>query len=698
MTKIFEVCIPNSKRDSFSYLASIESADSPESLVVKDFDIKPGIRVEVPFRNSTKLGVVIGMLDTSIESLDFKLKPITKVIDKEPVLTSEMLKLLKWLSNYYQAPLSDILPYALPKKYRELRELSALNKLSELHELRVLKDATLRVKKQSTENFSHLVITEQKEIVLNTEQQNAVNNITANLDTFKTFLLLGVTGSGKTEVYLKVIDKVLLSNKQVLLLVPEIGLTPQLFARFRARFEQSDIVVLHSFLTDNERFHAFNAVVSAKAKIVVGTRSAIFAPFKNLGLIIVDEEHDSSFKQAEGVRYSARDVAIMRAFKLNIPIVLGSATPSLESYYNVAKNKYELLELKNRALTDKQLKYHIQDIRNLRLVSGISKPTLELIKTHLKNDHQVLVFVNKRGFSPVYLCHECGNASSCKACDVHVTYHQRLKKLKCHHCGLIYDIPLKCVKCNAEKLIAVGIGTERVCEYLQNKFSDIQVLKIDRDEIGKKHAFENCLLQIANKQARLIVGTQMLAKGHHFPDLTLVVVLDADYGFFSPDFRALENLGQLLTQVAGRAGRAQIAGEVLIQTHVPKHPLLNLLIQKGYNEFAHELLQERQNNGLPPYEFLAIIRARAKQKTKASKLLTICKEKLQNNVGIFLLGPADAPLSRKNNYYRLQLLVRAQSRTNLQQALTKLREYFILNQKLVSSVQWSIDVDPVDLS
>lgn len=666
MDKIFEICIPNSKRDSFSYKF--------------DADVMPGMRVQVPFRKSTKLGIVIEKQELDPDNVKFKLKAVDKVLDIHPILSAEMLALLQWIASYYQAPLSEVIPLALPKKYRVLNTNTKKAKVR-------------KVTQESTEKQSEAL---PNSIVLNEEQTQASNTILKYINEFRPFLLLGVTGSGKTEVYLKVIIEVLKQGKQVLVLVPEIGLTPQLIERFKERLQVAEIYLYHSFITDTQRFKVFDAVNEGKAKIVIGTRCSVFNPFKNLGLIVVDEEHDSSYKQQEGVRYSARDVAVMRAFRANIPIILGTATPSLESYHNVLQNRYQLLELKQRALTTEDIKFHIQDIRNLRLKSGLSQPTLDLIKTHLVNGNQVLVFINKRGFAPIYLCRECAHVVDCRACDNHLTYHQRTKKLICHKCGLNYPIFESCIKCKSDKLVPVGVGTERVVEYLQKKFEEFNVLKIDRDEVSKKNAFAECLEKIANKTAQLIVGTQMLAKGHHFPDLSLVVVLDADYGFFSPDFRALETLGQLLIQVAGRAGRASVPGEVLIQTHVPKHQMLNILIQKGYMAFVQQLLAMRQEIGLPPFGYLAIIRAKAIYKAKALNFLKECKTNLNNNE-LSIFGPAPAPLARKNNYYRFQLLIKASSRAQIQKSLSNLRNNFIA-MKSINGVIWNIDVDPMDLS
>lgn len=666
MSDVYKVCIPRSKSDFFDYLSDIAP------------DI--GARVWVPFRNKQKLGVVVGKYPLKQANNSYKLKKIESVIDENALITEEVLSLCLWISRYYQAPLSEVIPFALPKNYRLGNAANIIVRK---------KDTKLKDKREIQDKNTP--------IVLNEQQSKAVEVINAKLDTYSCYLLQGVTGSGKTEVYLEVIKSVLANNKQVLLLAPEIGLTPQLVERFTNRF-LNQVVVIHSFLNDTQRQNAWQLAALGKAKIVIGTRSAIFTPMPSLGLIVIDEEHDASFKQAEGARYSARDSALIRAHNLNIPIILGSATPSLESLHNVDKGKYQLLKLTEKALTKNPLQFRIVDIRNVKLEEGIAEQTLTAIKNQLDNNNQVLVFINRRGFAPILLCHQCGWMADCKACDSHLTIHNKINRLLCHHCGLVQHVPTSCKNCKSEKLIPIGTGTERIFNYLEKQFPDNEVIKIDRDETRKKDSFVKCLEKINSGKAELIVGTQMLAKGHHFPNITLVVVLDADYGFFNQDFRALENLGQLLTQVSGRAGRAESPGQVLIQTHIPKHPLLNLLIQKGYSEFSKELLEERKNSQFPPFYYLAIMRAQAKDKDKLQKFLLLIKNNLIKESGLFILGPASAPMGKKNNYFRMQLLVKSANRKQLQSALSNLRCFLASNIKLSNSVRWNIDVDPIDLS
>lgn len=726
MNEIVHVCIPNTLHDYFDYLPN----QTTPSI---------GTRVLVPFRNKNRLGIVIGI--DAKETCGHKLKTILGIIDEKPLLDSQTLGLCQWVSQYYQSPLSEVIAFALPKKLRDggsqdlaqinyyqlsmpleqaLLQLAKTAKKQQAlllflaDEQRALSEAELlqggfnknqinallarqcitrsqRVSKPAFYKMSDL----QQALPLHPEQRDALTQISAHLHAYHCFLLQGVTGSGKTEVYLQLISKVLASGKQVLVLVPEIGLTPQLLNRFRARFAES-IVVIHSALNDSERHQAWLLAQTVQVRLVIGTRTAVFTPMPNLGLIIIDEEHDSSLKQMDSVRYSARDTALLRAWRANIPIVLGSATPSLESLYNCQQQKYSLLALRHKAMNDLPLHYRLIDLRNIRTQHGLATQTLQLISEHLQRNNQVLVFINRRGFAPVLLCHECGWMADCRACDSHLTLHRQAKNLICHHCGKVQAIPHGCLKCQNNSLIPVGAGTQRLHEFLHEKFPQANVLRIDRDEVRNKEDFEKCLAQINNCETQLMVGTQMLAKGHHFARLTLVVIVDADSGFYNHDFRATEQLGQLITQVAGRAGRAEHAGEVVIQTHLPNHPMLNLLVKHGYEAFSHALLKTRQEAGLPPYRCMAVIRAQDNQPARLLHDLHIIKNWLiKEQVEVF--GPAPAPLARKAHQHRMQLLIKSDSRKRMQNILTSLRQWLTINKKTVS-VRWNIDVDPMDLS
>lgn len=724
MPKIVHVCIPHTHRDYFSY--------STEQIPAI------GARVWVSLRQATKLGIVVAY-ETSDKYPDHPIKPLTEIIDQGPLLPPSLLSLCTWVSRYYQSPLSEVLPLVLPKQYRlgKRAELSKIinyqltmevEKAQQLIPKRAHKQLALINFLHEQKPFSkkqlrqagftalqiqpllHLGILAQTEaiaalntaeqgyelpLILNEEQNLAVATISQHLNEYHCFLLQGVTGSGKTEVYLQVIAQVLARQQQVLILVPEIGLTPQLLARFQARFKVP-IAIIHSNLNEKERQQAWHLAHSNLAGLIIGTRTAIFTPLPKLGLIIIDEEHDASLKQLEGVRYSARDTALMRAHLAKIPIILGSATPSLESLYNCQLNKYSRLRLNQKALSTQPLHFQITDLRSLTLQHGLATSTLNTIANHLQRQNQVLVFINRRGYSPILLCHHCGWRANCSACDSHLTFHRQTNVLICHHCGLSRKAFTHCQACHSQELIPLGAGTQRIEDYLQTQFPTIQLLRIDRDEIRKKNELDACLAKINNNEVQLIVGTQMLAKGHHFPKLTLVVVVDADYGFYTQDFRALEQLGQLLVQVSGRAGRAQHPGQVIIQTHLPHHPLLNVLIQEGYDHFATALLATRQEASLPPYYYLAVIRAQNKKMPLLLDFLHQLKVYLSTH-SVEVFGPAPAPLARKANQYRMQLLLKSRSRQQLQVTLTSLREW-LATHKLASKVRWNIDVDPFDLS
>ncbi|MCX7118122.1 MAG: primosomal protein N' [Legionellales bacterium] len=724
MTFVFKICVLHTMRDAFDYFAG---------------DIEPqiGARVLVPFRRKTRVGIVIAKV--KIEPLPTT-KTILTVVDDTPLLTGEVLMLCQWISRYYQSPLSEVIPLALPKKYREgsvfqwpvsqdyrllipveMAHLLLPKNAHRQHQLLdffakhpdpipkhqllqegflsaslapLLNKGILECQSQRVRPMSTHLLPEQP-LALNAEQALAVGQINQDLQSYRCFLLQGVTGSGKTEVYLQVIARVLALGRQVLVLVPEIGLTPQLLARFRVRFREP-MAVIHSELNDTERQMAWMWAKEEEVKLVIGTRSAIFTPMPALGLIVIDEEHDASLKQLDGVRYSARDTALMRAHLRHIPIILGSATPSLESLHNCSLNKYTKLCLNQKALDSVPLLYEIQDVRNVTLQDGLSSATVARIRAHLQQKNQVLIFINRRGFSPVLLCHQCGWMADCIACDAHLTLHRLKGRLVCHHCGLNQRIPTVCHACKSRELHPLGAGTQRVHEYLTREFPTTTLVRIDRDEVQKKNALDACLAQINDGTVQLIVGTQMLAKGHHFPRLTLVVVLDTDNGFFNHDFRALERLGQLLVQVAGRAGRAEYPGQVLIQTHVPHHPLLNLLIQEGYDVFAQALLEKRREADMPPFHFLSVIRAEARHLPKVLEFLHAAKLKLSRE-HLNILGPAPAPLARKASHHRMQLLVKSASRQTLKLALTELCEWLTMNP-LCSGIRWNVDVDPMDLS
>lgn len=727
MTAIVHVCIPNSLHDHFDYAAG-------------DVALEQGMRVRVPFRNTTRLGVVVGLASTT-QVPAARLKTLIDVLDASPLLPQSLLTLCRWVSRYYQSPLSEVIALALPKAYRlgkpvimpqttawkvvmpyeqalqslSTRALKQRMLLALFHQVSTplsidaLKEKSLYtpgllrdlcdsgiLEKITLELAAPRVTTPpESPLCLHAQQQEALNHYLAHEDHYYALLLQGVTGSGKTEVYLHCIAKALARGRQVLVLVPEIGLTPQLLARFKARFNQP-IGVIHSHLNERERQHAWHLASTGYARIVIGTRAAVFTPMPDLGFIILDEEHDTSLKQMEGVRYSARDTALMRACQANIPIMLGSATPSLESLHNAREKKYALQPLSHKALNSQALHMQIMDLRNTPLQHGLAPATLLAIERHLACGNQVLVFINRRGFSPVLLCHQCAWIANCTACSSHLTLHQDSNRLICHHCSREQQKPARCPSCHSPELVAVGAGTQRIHTFLTQQFPGVATLRIDRDAISHKGQLDTHLQSISKGEVSLIIGTQMLAKGHHFPHLTLVVMADADNGLYNPDFRALERLGQLVTQVAGRAGRAEKAGEFILQTHFPHHPLLTVLLAEGYEAFANALLAQRKEASLPPYTHLALLRAQSPDIARVLQFLNTVKHRLTPHA-LHILGPAPAPLALKSHQHRMQLLLKCQSRPYLQSLLTHLRNA-LTTEPHAKGIRWNIDVDPVDLS
>lgn len=667
---ILRVAVPSPLQHLFDYLLPKD-----HNLIT----IKPGIRVLVPFGKQEIIGVVLEITTESKFELT-KLKAALAVLDDKPLLPKSILDLINWTSKYYHHPIGDVINNALPTLLRE----------------------TKRKKKPEHEDKKHKpqkeLPTKNKNIQLNEHQEQAIAAIKNNLNEFKTFLLNGVTGSGKTEVYLRVIAEVIAAHKQVLVLVPEINLTPQTIARFVECFSVP-IVAFHSRLTPKERLHSWLKAKDGIASIVIGTRSAIFTPLKNPGIIIIDEEHDLSFKQQSGLRYSARNLAIIRGKLENIPVVLGSATPCLESLYNVKRKRYVELTLPERAGPAIHPSFHLVDMRNQKIKHGIAENLLQPIKKHIANGNQVLIFINRRGFAPILICHHCSWVSGCKHCDARLVLHQKNHHLRCHHCGTTEKIPTKCPKCSNEKLLSLGSGTERIEETLQELLPEAKLIRIDRDTTRRKNSLETMLKNIHNKESQILIGTQMLAKGHHFPNVTMVAILNVDQSLFSADFRASEHLAQLIMQVAGRAGREEKPGEVYLQTHNPQHPLLLNLINNGYAGFVNNCLEERQTAQLPPYSYLALLHAENKEQAAALNFLTQARNEIEKILtkSVKLFGPIPAVMERKAGHFRAQLLLQSQNREMLQQAVDALLKT-IDELKIKRSLRWFLDVDPVELN
>ncbi|MEZ8102484.1 primosomal protein N' [Vibrio bivalvicida] len=703
-----------------------------------------GGRVSVPFGRQTLIGVVTALVNESEFSLD-KLKPIKQVLDSQPVWPEKLYSLLFWCSQFYQYPLGDTLFNAMPSALRKGKtaDFAALvewqlttngrNQLMQgfgravkqakvMHMLElgsmphqrfvdeevsssVLKTLVEKGWIESTENkpvireWKHNVEADVEKPKLNSEQAIAIATVNSS-EGFGCYLLEGVTGSGKTEVYLNLIKPVLEQGKQALVLVPEIGLTPQTINRFRKRFNVP-VEVVHSGLNDTERLNAWLSARDNAAGIVIGTRSALLTPFANLGIIIVDEEHDASYKQQDSLRYHARDVAVMRANKEQIPIVLGSATPALETLHNALSGKYHHLVLSSRAGAATPTTNKVLDVKGLYLESGLSAPLIAEMRRHLKAGNQVMLFLNRRGFSPALMCHECGWIAECQRCDAYYTYHQNSNEIRCHHCGSQQPIVHQCMGCGSTHLVTVGVGTEQLEKQLAELFPEYKTIRIDRDSTRRKGSLESALGAIRNGEYQILIGTQMLAKGHHFPDVTLVALLDVDGSLYSSDFRASERLAQLFIQVAGRAGRASKPGEVVLQTHHPEHSLLQALLTKSYRHFAETALQERKLAQLPPYSFLTLFKAEANQSQLVEEFLRQVRHTLEAHP-LFddycqVLGPTPAPLAKRAGKYRWQLLLQTQSRPVMQKLLASAKPaiQMLPNAK---KVRWSLDIEPQDLS
>ena len=657
---ILRIALPTPLRRLFDYLPP--DAVDPKTLA-------PGVRVRVPFQSRTLVGFLIEVVKETTVPFH-KLKKATEIIDTLPILPQDIFQLCEWSSQYYHYALGEVLFSALPSALRKGKTL----------------DVSLGLK--SISSPPDILPT------LNTAQAKIIEKVNEANHSFAVYLLEGVTGSGKTEVYLRCIEQLLQKGKQALVLVPEISLTPQTIQRFRARFNVP-VATLHSQLTEKQRLQAWCAAHRGEAKIMIGTRSAIFTPFSNLGLIIVDEEHDTSFKQQERFRYHARDLAIMRARFNKISVILGSATPSLESLLNAKRQRYEYLSLPHRAGNAKPPAFHILNIERVRLQEGLSPRLLQLIQEHLDQNNQVLLFLNRRGFAPVLYCTACGWMASCKRCNKQMVYHRHPPRLHCHHCETQMTIPTACTACSSTTLQPIGVGTQRLEKILSEHFPAIPLIRVDRDSTKRKEAMQSLLEQVHKQEKAILLGTQMLAKGHHFPKVTLVGIVDADSGLFSADFRAAEQMGQLFLQVAGRAGRAEKPGTVVIQTRHPQHPLLQTLIRDGYRAFSHSLLQEREQAILPPYAYVALFRAEAYAEKKVLHFLSAIKD-LCASTEISVWGPVPALLAKRKGLHCQHLLIKSVNRSILQQFLSDiLQKIETLAQQ--HTVKWIVDVDPVEM-
>ncbi len=750
---LIQVALPVPLYQVFDYSLSADNAHLPAI----------GSRVEVPFGRQILIGIVIAHIahsDSTVPSN--KLKPITRCLDSDSILNEQMLATAYWLSQYYHYPLGEVLAVMLPSLVRQGKPLDLLvmhwrilphiterdfhsnaNKqkqqfaMLKLHGergaseevlllegmqrpfLKTLEDKGLIEHYIETKSTPKPVSLAKMPLDLNTEQQQAVDSIIEahQANSYTGFLLNGITGSGKTEVYLQAMQAVLEAGKQVLILVPEIGLTPQTRARFASRFA-AHIVLLHSGMSNTYRMQGWQDCRTGHAQIIIGTRSTVLYPFANLGLIVVDEAHDVSYKQQDTLRYHAADVALYRGFQNKIPVVLGTATPTLEHLKLVDDGKLTECNLRTRPGNAKLATIQLIDARlqgthqqaqddGARYDTGLTDAMIGAIKQTLEAGDQVLIFLNRRGYAPVLLCEACGWQADCPRCDAHLTVHYNQNQnnynnyLKCHHCDWQAYIPNACPECASQNLDARGMGTTRLSENLHAIFSNPQtsknlypIIQIDRDTTRRKDSWEKIYERINQGQPAILVGTQMVAKGHHFPNVTLVCLPNADRGFLSADFRSPEHTAQLMIQVAGRAGRGDKAGRVLIQTLQPENELLLRLVKDGYLSFARQLLQERKIMGLPPYSHAALIRCEGKTLVATTQALKDAIANLPNAHNLAVLGPIDAPMSKKNSRYHSQLLLLAKDRQQLHQVLNQWWQP-VLTMPSAKYLKLTLDIDPV---
>jgi primosomal protein N' (replication factor Y) len=729
---LIRVAVPVPLADAFDYLAAAEPLPAV------------GCRVRVPFGRGERIGIVIDHPATT-DVAPARLKAIRGVLDATPAIGTELLLSLRWAADYYHHPVGAVLSHALPGLLREGRaideppeptwQLTALGRAQDLERLArsakqraralgALRERALTaselgahdvtagaLERLAAKGWIELAAAPDHETAatrstfagprpeLTPDQRDVLATIAATQTAhkgFRAYLLHGVTGSGKTEIYLRLIAAELAAGRQTLLLVPEIALTPQLVGRLRARFGE-DLAVLHSAVTERERFDAWRRAYRGEARLVVGTRSAVFAPLPSPGLIIVDEEHDASYKQQRGFRYSARDLAVVRAQRLDVPVILGSATPSLETFHNAAQGRYEKLSLPRRIGSAGVPALRVVDLNRHASRQALSTPLIAAVEQHLQAGNQILLFLNRRGFAPALFCPECKAVEQCRRCDARMTVHAKASVIRCHHCGAERRLDWACRTCGKPR-IAVGSGTQRVGDELAALFPSARIARLDRDSTSRKGALAAVLHDVEAGNVEILIGTQMLTKGHDFPRVTLVGVLNADQGLFGTDPRSHERLAQTILQVAGRAGRADRPGEVVIQTHYPDHPLLQCLLAGDYTAFAALALSERREAHWPPFVHLAVWHAEATQRDVAMAFLEQVRSAAgsEQETRVAVLGPAPLPMERKDGRYRAQLLFRCSDRAPLHRLVGRTL-LAVRNSSGARRVRWSIDIDPLEV-
>lgn len=730
-----EVAIPVPMRQLFTYKV-------PEKiLTMQPCPVQLGGRVVVPFSGRQVVGIVM-KLDVNCDLPPNKVKTILQSVNDNFHFDAALLNFLSTCANYYHHPIGDVLQQALPVLLRQIEQTDmslpatweCCGDLNEAQYEKLKKGAkkqaqlydtimqhpaltwaeirTLGYSKAQLSALENKALIKQKpgeiapftwqdnllnqvnKLQLSVEQAIVVTAIKQAQGRFSCHLIDGITGSGKTEVYLQSMEWALAQHQQVLVLVPEIGLTPQTLSRFESRFKVP-IYLHHSGLNNSERLQTWLAAQRGNAAIIIGTRSAIFTPLQKLGLIVIDEEHDGSFKQQDTFRYNARDIAILRARQLNIPIILGSATPSLESLQNALSGKYQYHQLLKRAGKSSKASLSLIDMALQQVEYGLSGSLKQAITQTLERGEQVLIFLNRRGYAPAINCQECHWIANCTRCNKPYTFHQGDKLLMCHHCSSQKRIPHQCPDCGSPRIQPIGQGTEQVEERLLELFSNYSTVRIDRDSTRKKGELAKLLQEVSDKKHQILIGTQMLAKGHHFPDVTLVAMLDVDGALFSYDFRAAEHMAQLLVQVAGRAGRESKPGKVMVQTHFPDHPLLQDLVNNGYQHFANQALDERKMALLPPFSFQALIRAEANYPSYPEKFLRALT--LQDITPCRYAGPIPAAMEKRAGKYRFHLMLQGKTRKDLHHAILMILAS-IPHNEWQKKVRWSIDIDPLDLT
>ena len=639
--------------DSFDYISD-------------DKKVKIGSRVRVSFGNTTRIGVIIDIIAADSKSKTYKIKKIDELIDEVPVLTKEMFKTCKWASSYYHHPIGQVIFSAMTPLHRKQR-----------------KEPTSELEIQHNESF--------EELILNTEQKKIYDSLIEDKKKFKVNVIRGVTGSGKTELYVKLAKKSIEENLQILVMVPEINLIPQTLERFK-KYLKIIPLQYHSNLTPTQKHKVWKACSKEEQIIVIGTRSSIFLPFKKLGLIVVDEEHDGSYKQTEMFKYNARDIGILRGHNFKCPVILGSATPSFETVRNIKINKYQEYRLEKRYYKSKLPMITIIDSSIDRPNEGLTNTLIKSMKIELEKNRKVILFLGRRGFSNSVICSNCKTIVKCPKCGTNMTYHKNVEKLICHNCDFKQNIEQVKKCCDNPVLTPLGIGTQRVENKVKQLFPNKTVLRVDSDNITSKKDLEDFIEKANNNKIDIFIGTQMIVKGHDFKDISLVGILNIDAGLYSTDFRGLEKTAQLITQVSGRSGRQTEHGNVLIQTHNPDHSILNTILKEGYEKFSHIALEQRKNVNLPPYSHIGIIVLSSSNMNFSKSVLNKLKE-IKRNKSIFIYGPAQSKVPKRNNQYNYQLLIGSNSSKLLSEHISKFEIYL---SSLKKKIRWHIDIDPLE--